>query len=184
VASAFTTGRIYVKSDGTPWRPIVHIRDIVAAMIAVLEAPRPAVHNEVFNVGRTEENYRISELAEIVRETVPGCSVEYAPDGGPDKRCYRVSCDKFKRVVPGFVPQWTARKGAQELYEAYHAAGLTWEDIESGRYVRIAQTRRILNAGIVGPTLHRKLPISGTAFPKNGPQEECPSTGASQRSQN
>ncbi len=83
------------------------------------------IHNETFNVGRTEENYRISELADIVAETVPGCRVEYAPGGGPDKRCYRVSCDKIRRVLPSFRPQWTARKGAQELYEAYRAAGLS-----------------------------------------------------------
>ena len=95
VASAFTSGRVYIKSDGTPWRPIVHIRDIIAAALAVLEAPREAIHNETFNVGQTEENYRIRELAAIVAETVPGCRIEYAPDGGPDKRCYRVSCDKI-----------------------------------------------------------------------------------------
>ena len=100
VASAYTTGRIYIKSDGTPWRPIVHIRDIIAAVVAVLEAPRELIHNETFNVGRTEENYRIRELADIVAETVPGCRVEYAPGGGPDKRCYRVNCDKIKRVLP------------------------------------------------------------------------------------
>jgi nucleoside-diphosphate-sugar epimerase len=139
VASAFTTGRIYIKSDGTPWRPIAHIRDIISAIITVLAAPREAVHNEVFNVGRTEENYRIQELAEIVRETVPGSWIEYAPDGGPDKRCYRINCDKVQRHLPGFHPQWTARRGALELYEAYRAAGLTREDVESGRYVRIHQ---------------------------------------------
>src|SRR5262249_2785074 len=123
VASAFTTGRIYIKSDGTPWRPIAHIRDIISAITAILAAPREAVHSEVFNVGRTEENYRIRELAEIVRETVPGSRIEYAPGGGPDKRCYRINCDKVKRHLPGFCPQWTARRGALELYEAYRAAG-------------------------------------------------------------
>jgi nucleoside-diphosphate-sugar epimerase len=180
VASAFTTGRIYVKSDGTPWRPIVHIRDIVAAIIAVLDAPRNAIHNEVFNVGRTEENYRISELAEFVRDTVPGCSIEFAPGGGPDKRCYRVSCDKFSQAVPGFRPRWTARKGAQELYEAYRAAGLTRQDMESGRYVRLAHIRRILGAGEVDASLRRRLPLSGNAFPKNCSEEACPTIKASQ----
>ena len=104
VASAYTTGRVYIKSDGTPWRPIVHIRDIIGAILSVLEAPREAVHNEIFNVGRTEENYRIRELADIVAETVPGCRVEYAPGGGPDKRCYRINCDKIRRVLPEFPP--------------------------------------------------------------------------------
>jgi nucleoside-diphosphate-sugar epimerase len=149
VASAYVTGRVYIKSDGTPWRPIVHIRDIVAAILAVLEAPRKSIHNEIFNVGQTEENYRICELADIVAETVPGCRVEYALGGGPDKRCYRVNCDKIRRVLPDFRPQWTARKGAQELYDAYRAAGLTAEDLERGRYLRINHIQRLLNAGQV-----------------------------------
>ncbi len=147
VASAFTSGRVYIRSDGTPWRPIVHIRDIVAAAEAVLEAPQEAIHNETFNVGQTEENYRIRELADIVAETVPGCRIEYAPDGGPDKRCYRVSCEKIRHVLPGFCPQWNARKGAQELYGAYHTAGLTSEDLESGRYFRISHIRRLQKTG-------------------------------------
>ena len=153
VASAYTTGRVYIKSDGTPWRPIVHIRDIIAAALAVLEAPQEAIHTETFNVGRTEENYRIRDLAAIVAETVPGCSVEYAPDGGPDKRCYRISCDKILRVVPGFRPQWTARKGAQELYDAYRAAGLTAEDLKRGRYARISHIQRLLDSGRLDQSL-------------------------------
>ena len=147
VAWAHTTGRILVKSDGTPWRPIVHIRDITAAILSVLEAPLNPIHNEVFNVGRTEENYRISQLAEIVAETVPGCRVEYAADGGPDKRCYRINCDKLRRVLPSFQPEWTARKGAQELYDAYRAAGLSFEDIDKERYIRISHIRRLVKAG-------------------------------------
>lgn len=167
VASAHTTGRIYVKSDGTPWRPIVHIRDIIAAALAVMEAPREAVHNEVFNVGRTDENYRISELAAIVGEVVLGCRVEYAPDGGPDKRCYRINCDKFRRAVPSFRPQWTARRGAQELYDAYRAVGLTLEDRENGRYVRISHIKRLLNSGELDTSLRRKVPQCGNVFPMN-----------------
>ena len=146
VASAYTTGRVYIKSDGTPWRPIVHIRDITAAILSVLEAPQHVIHNEIFNVGQTEENYRIRDLADIVAETVPGCRVEYAPDGGPDKRCYRVNCDKIRRVLPGFRPQWTARQGAQELYEAYRAVGLSFADLELGRYTRITHIQKLMQA--------------------------------------
>jgi nucleoside-diphosphate-sugar epimerase len=153
VASAYTTGRILIKSDGTPWRPITHIRDIIAAVVAVLDAPCDRIHNETFNVGRTEENYRIRELADIVAETVPGCRVEYAPGGGPDKRCYRVTCDKIKRVLPTFRPEWTAHKGAQELYDAYRAVGLTAEDVERGRYVRISQIQRLQKAGQLDSSL-------------------------------
>lgn len=153
VAGAYTTGKIYIKSDGTPWRPIVHIRDIVAAVVAVLDSPRELIHNETFNVGRNDENYRIRELADLVREIVPGCRVEYAPGGGPDLRCYRVSFDKINRVLPAFRPQWTARRGAQELYDAYRDAGLTAEDIRRGRYVRISEIQRLQKAGQLDSSL-------------------------------
>jgi nucleoside-diphosphate-sugar epimerase len=153
VASAFTTGQIYIKSDGTPWRPIVHIRDIVSAVIAVLNAPREAVHNQIFNVGRNEENFRIRELADIVATVVPGCQIEYAPGGGPDLRCYRVNFDKIGRTLPGFQPQWTALEGARELYEAYHAMRLTTADTEGGRYIRIAQIQKLMKAGKLNTSL-------------------------------
>jgi nucleoside-diphosphate-sugar epimerase len=153
VATAYTTGRVYIKSDGTPWRPIVHVRDIVAAVLAVLEESQEAVHNQTFNVGLTEENFRIRELAEIVAETVPGCSIEYAPDGGPDKRCYRINCDKIRRILPSFRPQWTARKGAQELYDAYRAEGLRPEDMQRGRYVRLSNIRRLMKEGMLDASL-------------------------------
>jgi nucleoside-diphosphate-sugar epimerase len=153
VASAYTTGRVYIKSDGTPWRPIVHIRDIVAAILAVLGAPQEKVHNETFNVGHTDENYRIRELADMVAEIVPGCHIEYAPDGAPDKRCYRVNCDKIHRVLTGFRLQWTARKGAQELYDAYRTVGLTADDLKHGRYVRISQIQRLQKSGCLDGSL-------------------------------
>jgi nucleoside-diphosphate-sugar epimerase len=160
VAWAHTTGRVYIKSDGSPWRPIVHIRDITAAMLAVLDAPREVIHNQSFNVGQTAENYRIRELAAIVAETVPGSRVEYAPDGGPDKRCYRINCDKISRALPDFRPQWTARQGAQELYDAYRAVGLTCEDVEGGRYLRMSHIQRLLKAGELDASLRRKVKAS------------------------
>jgi nucleoside-diphosphate-sugar epimerase len=153
VAWAFTTGRVYIKSDGTPWRPIVHIEDISRAFIAVLHAPREVVHNQAFNVGRNDDNYRIRELAEIVEETVPGCSIEYAQDAGPDKRCYRVDCSKIVRTLPEFKPQWNARKGAQELYAAYQNVGLTLEDFEGARYKRIAHIQQLLSSDRLDETL-------------------------------
>ena len=164
VASAFTTGRIYIKSDGTPWRPIVHIQDIIAAAIAALDAPREAVHNQTFNVGRNDENFRIRELADIVAEVVPGCQVDYAPGGGPDLRCYRVNFDKISRLLPAFQPQWTALKGAKELYEAYRAARLDAVEIEQGRYTRIAQIQKLMKAGQLDSSLqwtsqHAQTPV-------------------------
>jgi nucleoside-diphosphate-sugar epimerase len=163
VASALTTGTVLIKSDGTPWRPIIHIRDIIAAAIAALEAPREAIHNETFNVGRKEENYRISEIAEIVAETVPGSRVTYAPGGGPDKRCYRISCEKISRLLPGFRPQWTARKGALELYDAYRAVGLTRADLEGGRYTRLKVIKSLLNTRQLDDSL--RWANSGRTFP-------------------
>lgn len=162
VAAAYTTGRIYIRSDGSPWRPIVHIRDIIAAMLAALEAPREVVHNQTFNVGQTAENYRISELASIVAEIVPGARVEYAPDGGPDKRCYRINCDKINRMLPNFRPQWNARRGAQELYDAYRAVGLTREDVEAGRYLRMSQINRLLKNGQLDSSLRWGIVTSAT----------------------
>ena len=156
VAWAFTTGRVFIKSDGTPWRPIVHIEDISRAFIAVLHAPRQIVHNQAFNIGRSDENYRICELAEIVKETVPGCQIEYAPDAGPDKRCYRVDCSKAARMLPAFEPQWDARRGAKQLYEAYKTIGLCLEDFEGPRYKRIAHVQKLLSTGRLDESLRWK----------------------------
>lgn len=147
VAAAFLTGRVYVQSDGSPWRPIVHVRDIGAAIASVLSAPREAIHNRIFNVGRTDENYRVGELAEIVASEVPGARVEYAPDGGPDARCYRVNCDLMRDAIPEFVPEWTAREGVLELLDAYRAEGLAAGDIAEGRYVRVREIRRLRKSG-------------------------------------
>ncbi|MGB5914520.1 MAG: SDR family oxidoreductase [Phormidesmis sp.] len=146
-AWAFTTGRVFIKSDGTPWRPIVHIEDISRAFLAVLHAPKEKIHNEAFNVGRNEDNYQIRELADMVKEIVPNCVVEYAEDAGPDKRCYRVDCSKIQRVLPEFQPQWSARKGVQELYEAYQNVGLTLDEFEGDRYQRIAHIKSLLGSG-------------------------------------
>ncbi len=153
VAWAFAAGRIFIKSDGTPWRPIVHIEDISRAFLAVLQAPREAVHNRAFNVGRTDENYQIRDLATIVQETVPGCSIEYAPDAGPDKRCYRVDFSRIARALPNFQPQWDAHRGAREIYDAYRRIGLRLEDFEGPRYKRIDHIQMLLASGRLSSSL-------------------------------
>jgi len=155
VAWAMTTGRIHMKSDGTPWRPIVHIEDISRAFLAVLHAPEEKVFNQAFNVGQSEHNYRIRELAEIVAEVVPNCAIEYSEDAGPDKRSYRVSCDKIRRVLPEFKPQWDARKGAQQLYEAYKKIDLTLEEFEGPRYQRIAHIKMLMREGVIDKELRK-----------------------------
>lgn len=147
VGWAMTTGKVTLLSDGTPWRPIVHIEDISRAFIAALRAPREVVHDQAFNVGVTSANYRIRELAEIVAETVPGSTVEVAPGAGPDKRCYRVDCSKIERLLPDFRPQWDARRGAQELYAAYCRLGMTAAIFHGPRYTRLKHLQELLASG-------------------------------------
>ncbi|MCA8968965.1 MAG: SDR family oxidoreductase [Planctomycetes bacterium] len=144
---AYTTGEVLIKSDGTPWRPLVHIEDISRAFLAVLHADANVINGEAFNVGRTDENYRVRELADMVEEIVPDCKVTYAEGAGPDKRCYRVDCEKIKRVLPDFVPTWTVRQGVKELYDAYVRHGLTLAELEGSRYLRIKHVRELVAEG-------------------------------------
>jgi len=160
VAWAFTTGKVLLKSDGTPWRPIVHIEDISRAFVSVMEAPRDRVFGQAFNVGRTEENFQMRELADIVAETVPNTEVTYAEGAGPDTRCYRVNCDKLPTTIPAFQPQWTARKGAQQLYEAYQAVGLTLDEFEGPRYQRIGHIRKLLGDGVLDESLRHSAKVA------------------------
>lgn len=147
VAWAYATGRVVIQSDGTPWRPLIHVEDICRAFIAVLEAPREAIHNQAFNVGITEENFQVRDLAQIVQETVPECKVDYSAGGGPDPRSYRVNFSKIKNALPGFQPKWNVRRGAQELYAACLEAKLTLEDFEGPRFKRITHIRKLLADG-------------------------------------
>jgi len=153
VAWAWTTGRVHIKSDGSPWRPIVHVEDVCRAFLAVLTAPRDTVHNQAFNVGQTTENYRVRDLAAIVQDVVPGSRVAYAAGGGPDPRCYRADFEKIHRLLPEFKPQWTARRGAEELYTVYRSVGLVLEDCEGPRFKRIDHLKHLLATGRVDPSL-------------------------------
>jgi nucleoside-diphosphate-sugar epimerase len=164
VAAACITGRITMQSDGSPWRPLVHVEDICRAFLALLTAPREVVHNQSFNVGQTTENYRVGQLTEIVMEVVPGCQVEYAPGAQPDKRCYRVDCGKMARSVPSFKPRWNARLGAEQLCEAYRRNELTAEDLAGTRYVRLRQLQELLAEGRLEPSLRwRSDPLDASA---------------------
>jgi nucleoside-diphosphate-sugar epimerase len=163
VAWAVTTGRIHLKSDGTPWRPLVHIEDISSAFLAVLEAPREAVHNEVFNVGRTEENFQIRQIAEIVGDTVPDCRIDFAEGAGPDTRSYRVDFRKIAARLPAFRPRWTVREGARELYDAYRKTDLKLEDFEGPRYRRVDCLRGLLGSGRLDETLRWTRTTGATA---------------------
>jgi nucleoside-diphosphate-sugar epimerase len=147
VAWAVTTGKVMMKSDGMPWRPIVHIEDISRAFVAVLKAPRDAIHNEAFNIGRTSENYRVREIAQVVAETVPECELTFADNASPDKRNYRVNCDKAAAKLEYFKPVWDVRSAAKELYEAYTRTGLTLEEFEGPTYQRIGHIRMLIESG-------------------------------------
>src|SRR5258706_880843 len=153
VAWATTTGLIYLKSDGSPWRPIVHIEDISRAFLAVLEAPRDKIFNEAFNVGQSAHNYRIREIAQAVAEVVPGARLEIASDAGPDTRSYRVNFDKIATVLPAYQPQWDVRRGAEQLYNVYRSANLTLEEFEGPRYQRISHIKKLIEDRVLGDDL-------------------------------
>lgn len=153
VGIAFTTGEVLIQSDGTPWRPLVHIEDISRAFIAVLHAPRELIHNQAFNVGRSEENYRVRELGAMVEEVVPGSKVRYAEGGGPDPRCYRVDCGKLQRTLPEFRPQWTVRKGMEQLRDAFARNGLTREELMGDKYFRIKRLKALQAGGLLDESL-------------------------------
>ena len=153
VAWAFTTGKIRMKSDGSPWRPIVHIEDISRAFAAALVAPRELIHAEAFNVGITAENHRVRDIAHIVGQVMPDCEITFAEGASRDKRNYRVNCDKIARVLTDFQPQWTARKGAEQLLQAYRKHGVTLEEFEGTRYQRIGHVRMLLEKGIIDTKL-------------------------------
>ena len=153
VAWAFTTGRVHLKSDGSAWRPLVHIEDIARAFLAALGAPADAVCAEAFNVGTTAENMQILDVARIVAETVPDCELRFAEGASADTRCYKVNCDKIRRVLPDFEPQWTVRRGAQELLDAYRAHGLGLEEFEGPKYQRVGHIRSLIEAGVLDAEL-------------------------------
>ncbi len=158
VGSAYTTGKVHIQSDGTPWRPLVHVEDICRAFVAVLHAPRPLIHNQAVNVGRTEENYQIHDLADMVKELVPGSRVTYEKGGGADPRCYRVDFTKLSELLPGFCPQWTVRRGIAELHEAYEQHGLTEEVFLGPQYLRVKRIQRLLDEGAIDQTLRWRTP--------------------------
>ena len=156
IAWSFTKGIVLLKSDGSAWRPFVHIRDISRAFIATLKAPTDIVHNQIINVGKNEENYRIRDVAEIAKQTVPNSKIQYVEGAEPDKRSYRVEFDKIARLLPDFKPQWTVAQGAKELYAAYKKVGLLVEEFEGPRYRRITHLENSLRSGRLDSTMRLK----------------------------
>lgn len=153
VGYAVTTGKVLLKSDGTPWRPLVHIGDIIGAFAAALEAPKEAIHDQAFNVGKNGENYRIRDVANMVAEVVPNCEVAFAEGASPDIRDYRVDFTKIETKLPGFTPKWTLRAGIEELYDAYTNAKLTEGEFLGPRYYRLKTVQGLLDRGRLDDTL-------------------------------
>lgn len=152
-AWAHATGRVLLKSDGTPWRPIVHIADITRAFIAALRAPAEIVRGQAFNIGRQDQNFRIREIAEIVQRTVPNCRIEYAEGAGPDTRCYRVDFSKAARLLTEYQPTWTAEMGARELYDSYVSRELKVQEFEGARFNRIDHIKMLIAGGLLDESL-------------------------------
>jgi nucleoside-diphosphate-sugar epimerase len=155
-AVALTTGEVRLESDGSPWRPLVHVEDICRAFLAALEAPRELVHDEAFNVGRDEDNVQIRDIAEMVRDAVPGSRVSFADGAGPDLRNYRVDFSKLTSTFPDLNLRWDVRAGVDELYGAYTEHGFTHEDFVSSRFVRLRRISELLSAGLVDDMLRRQ----------------------------
>jgi nucleoside-diphosphate-sugar epimerase len=152
VGYAVTTGEVHIQSDGTPWRPLAHVKDVCRAFGAVLKAPREVIHNQAFNVGRNEDNVQIKDIADIVEDVVPGSRITYAGGASPDARCYRVDCRKLSRLVPDAAPQWTLRRGIESLYEAYAREGMTSDEFNY-RYVRMKHIRNLMDTGALDSSL-------------------------------
>ena len=162
VGLAFTTGEVLIKSDGSPWRPLVHVEDIARAFVAALDAPRDALHGKAFNVGATAENYQVRDVGDIVERVVPGSRVVYAEGGGPDARNYRVNCDAFQRAAPAFEPQWNVEAGARELLESFQEHGLTLADLNGSRLMRIRHVLQLMHSGAIDSSLRPRTRPQGS----------------------
>ncbi len=154
VGIAYLTGEILIMSDGTPWRPLVHVEDVVRVFLAVLEASLELVHNQAFNVGSIDENYRIREVADLIEEIVPRSRVVLAEGGGPDRRSYRVDFTKLATTFPHVAPSWTVRRGVEQLLRAFRRNGLTQETFQK-RFVRLQRIKQLMSTGNLDADLRR-----------------------------
>jgi nucleoside-diphosphate-sugar epimerase len=168
-AVAMTTGEVRLESDGTPWRPLVHVEDISRTFLAVLEAPRHVVHDEAFNVGRDNDNRQVRDIAELVSRKVDGSKVSFADGAGPDLRNYRVDFSKLSSTFPDLALRWDLEAGVDELVAAYTEAGFSYDDFTSSRFVRLRRVRELLEAGAIDGMFRRqgadRLPAPGADIP-------------------
>ncbi len=153
-AHAHLSGEVLVLSDGTPWRPLVHAKDIAHAFAAALTAPKEAVHNQAFNIGTEQNNVTVAEIAQEVVEAVPGSKLRITGEAGADPRSYRVDFSRFRKAIPDFACEWTVKDGAVELIQAYRTFGLT-KDSFTQCFTRLQWLRHQSVAGRVDDTLRR-----------------------------
>ena len=156
VCWAVTTGEVVMYTDGSPWRPLVHVEDVSRVFMAMLDAPRETVHNQVFNVGRSAENYQVRQLAAIVSETVAGSRVTLVPHAGGDTRDYRVSFAKLEAALPDLELAWTAQRGAAEVRDGLQAAAVTSDQFQGPDFTRLARLKELIDGGAVDGTLRMR----------------------------
>jgi nucleoside-diphosphate-sugar epimerase len=176
VATAFAAHEVVIKSDGTPWRPLVHVQDVSLAALAAIEAPRDVVHDEAFNIGATHENYQVRQIAEIVADAVPGSRIKYADGGGADPRCYRVDFSKASERLPGFHTRWTVSDGVRELLDAFATYGLSETDVESPRFIRLRRIQELQTIGRLRADLRWSMAADETSPTAERRAEEAPVT--------
>lgn len=157
---AWTTGKIAMTSDGSPWRPLVHGLDIAKAIICALEAPQSAVHNEIFNVGSNEQNYRVREVAEIVGQVFTGCEVTFG-DSGSDNRSYRVSFDKIHRHLPGFHCEWDVPRGVRQLHSVFEQIDMTEADFKAPAFTRLKRLQQLIRTRQIDASFYWQTDIDG-----------------------
>jgi nucleoside-diphosphate-sugar epimerase len=154
---AWTTGEIKMTSDGTPWRPLVHGLDIAKAIACTLEAPLDLVHNEIYNVGDTSQNYQVKDIATAVGDVFTGCKVTFGDSGG-DNRSYRVSFEKINSRLPGFACEWSAHRGAEQLHRVFSSIDLSLDDFEGRGFTRLKQLEHLLRTHQVDTSLYWVVP--------------------------
>jgi nucleoside-diphosphate-sugar epimerase len=172
VGSALTRGEVRLLSDGRSWRPLLHVEDMCSAFLAVLEAPRPLVHGQAFNVAPEGENYQIRDLAEMVADCVPGCRVTFAEGGGePDPRSYRVDGNKLTSTLPSFKPRWTVPEGIQQVFSTLSLSDLTEEDFFGPRFIRLEHLRTLMGSGLLDESLRWNRRPQFEQFPPGGAKQ-------------
>ena len=153
VGGAVTTGKVVLYTDGTPWRPLIHVEDVSNAFLLILQAPIEIIHNQIFHVGFNEENYQIKDLADIVQSTVPNCTIEFSQDHDGDQRTYIADFSKIKRDIPNFKPKWDARAGAEQLYRAYQKSEMSFDHFMSNKFLRLKQIDQLIKTNLLDNTL-------------------------------